>query len=307
MYIVYISTKVLSYFKKWENASKNTKAQKKSHRATTSDYYFSFVNCYFSSSVDSWLLNNNELRNALNLAGRTSNYFEPRFAHRNRTSNPYEPLPKELISNLFGQKWVESRPKSGKTVLRSSNPSKPRFVYSTMTYEPTRSLPKSRTSNPRTGFEPYFILRKNFFFGFFTSIFVVFVSGENPAAMQTGTSHRMQSTAPLFWVFLLLTCTQYLLHRAHFETASIVSRSSRLPNLFSGISQQRWIWGRGGIRLVVDRTELNRTGSAVRFGSAADQYLFRSRRKKAIYVWSYNKKAAIYDLFSRTTLMIRGS
>ena len=40
-------------------------------------------------------------------------------------------------------------------------------------------------------------------------------SGENPAAMQTGTSHRMQSTAPLFWVFLLLTTTQYLLHQAH--------------------------------------------------------------------------------------------
>ena len=42
-------------------------------------------------------------------------------------------------------------------------------------------------------------------------------SGENPAAMQTGTSHRMQSTAPLIWVFLLLTATQYLLHQAHLD------------------------------------------------------------------------------------------
>lgn len=41
------------------------------------------------------------------------------------------------------------------------------------------------------------------------------ITGENPAAMQTGTSHRMQSTAPLLWVFLLLTATQYLLQRAH--------------------------------------------------------------------------------------------
>ena len=61
-----------------------------------------------------------------------------------------------------------------------------------------------------------------------------FISGENPAAMQTGTSHRMQSTAPLFWVFLLLTCTQYLLHRAHFETASSSSSSILLT-----LSQRR--------------------------------------------------------------------
>ena len=36
-------------------------------------------------------------------------------------------------------------------------------------------------------------------------------SGENPAAMQTGTSHRMHSTAPLLWLFLMLTITQYLI------------------------------------------------------------------------------------------------
>jgi len=47
------------------------------------------------------------------------------------------------------------------------------------------------------------------------SVFVHILDGENPAAMQTGTSHRMQSTAPLLWVFLLLTITQYLLHKAH--------------------------------------------------------------------------------------------
>jgi len=43
------------------------------------------------------------------------------------------------------------------------------------------------------------------------SVVVHILDGENPAAMQTGTSHRMHSTAPLLWLFLMLTITQYLI------------------------------------------------------------------------------------------------
>ena len=106
------------------------------------------------------------------------------------------------------------------------------------------SISRNFLLNFHEKYDKKFFVKLNF-------IELIFFSGENPAAMQTGTSHRMQSTAPLFWVFLLLTCTQYLLHRAHFETtASIVSRSAstsaiRLPNLFSLGSSRRWIWGHG--------------------------------------------------------------
>ena len=60
------------------------------------------------------------------------------------------------------------------------------------------------------------------------SVFVHILDGENPAAMQTGTSHRMQSTAPLLWVFLLLSGTQYLFYRAHWRPLNTIHTGSKV-------------------------------------------------------------------------------
>ena len=114
--------------------------------------------------------------------------------------------------------------------LKIENPASKALLY----FQPLAGFTLSKNADKEKSicsiFWLYFssIFNVDLFFMFF------FVSGENPAAMQTGTSHRMQSTAPLFWVFLLLTCTQYLLHRAHFETASSSSSSILLT-----LSQRR--------------------------------------------------------------------
>lgn len=44
--------------------------------------------------------------------------------------------------------------------------------------------------------------------------FVDYLKGENPAAMQTGTSHK-QSSSPLLLVLLILTGLQHLQKKAH--------------------------------------------------------------------------------------------
>ena len=43
---------------------------------------------------------------------------------------------------------------------------------------------------------------------------VYLVAGENPAAMQTGTSHR-QSPSPVLWILFMLISIQKCLQRTH--------------------------------------------------------------------------------------------
>ena len=93
----------------------------------------------------------NELRTVSNLTCQTSNSFEPRFVHQNRTSNPFEPCKMSELRTFLARNRSNPSPNLEKP---NFEPFRTQVRQLKSNYEPTRTLQKSRTSNPRTGFDP---------------------------------------------------------------------------------------------------------------------------------------------------------